>query len=115
MKILGTGEVVIGDNFHSGFGCLLITAEHNYDKGSAIPYDNTYINKNIVIEDNVWFGANVIILGGVRIGEGAIIQAGSIVVTDVPQCVIFGNPPAGLIKYRDVEYYFKLKGEKKFN
>lgn len=114
LTILGGGEVRIGNNFHSGPGCLLITAYHNYDKGDAIPYDNTYIYKKIIIENNVWLGANVTILGG-TIGEGAIIQAGSIIVKDVPKYAIVGNPPATVFKLRNIEHYEKLKEAKKFS
>lgn len=115
MKIHGRGRVDIGDNFHSGEECLLITEIHNYDHGKAIPYDDTYILKNIRIEDNVWLGARVIVLGGVTIGEGAIIQAGSVVVSNVPPCAIFGGHPARLIKYRDREHYMDLKEQGKFH
>lgn len=115
MKIVGKGKVTIGDNFHSGEECLMITDSHNYDTGKAIPYDNTYIIKDIIIEDNVWLGTRVIILGGVTIGEGAIIQAGSVVVSDVPKGAIFGGHPAKLIKYRDLDHYERLKKEKKFH
>ena len=114
MVISGCGQVIIGDNFHSGEGCLMIAQIHNYDKGKAIPYDEKYIPKNIVIEDNVWIGRRVIILGGVKIGEGAIIQAGSVVVGDIPRYAIAGGHPARVFKYRDIKHYKKLKKEKKF-
>lgn len=113
--IEGRGKVVIGDNFHSGPGCLLITQTHNYDKGQAIPYDSTYILKNIVIEDNVWLGSRVIVLGGITIGEGAIIQAGSCVVSDIPKYAIAGGHPAKVFKYRNTEHYEKLKRQGKFH
>jgi hypothetical protein len=45
MLILGEGDVTIGNNFHSGVGCIIITSYHNYDKGEAIPYDSTYFTK----------------------------------------------------------------------
>ena len=67
MDVIGSGRVFIGNNFHSGSGCLLITSNHNYDHGTKIPYDNTSVRKDIIIEDNVWLGARVIVLGGVRI------------------------------------------------
>lgn len=76
MEIQGSGNVFIGNNFHSGKENLIITHVHNYDYGKAIPYDDTYIQKDVCIEDNVWLGTRVIVLGGVTIGEGAIIQAG---------------------------------------
>ena len=114
MKIGGSGNVTIGDNFHSGMGCLMISEIHNYDTGTAIPYDDTFIAKDIFIEDNVWLGERVIILGGVTIGEGAIIQAGSVVVKDIPPLAIAGGHPAKVFKQRDEEHYRKLKEEKSF-
>lgn len=114
MVITGKGNVTIGDNFHSGQECMMITEAHNY-KGSAIPYDSTYIIKNIVIEDNVWLGSRVLILGGVTIGEGAIIQAGAVVVTDIPKYAIAGGSPAKVFKYRDKEHYERLKSQGKFH
>lgn len=115
MKVLGKGVVVIGDNFHSGSSCLIITHYHNYDNGNAIPYDNTYYHKDVTIGDNVWLGNNVTILGGVTIGEGAIIQIGSVVVSNIPPMAIAGGHPCRVYKYRNIDHYDKLKSEGKFN
>jgi len=115
MIINGGGNVVIGNNFHSGVECLMICQIHNYDKGTKIPYDSTYIYQNIIIEDNVWLGSRVIVLGGVKIGEGAIVQAGSVVVSDIPKYAIVGGHPAKVFKSRDVEHYKKLKEAGKFH
>ena len=114
MSMSGNGKIKIGNNFHSGPGCQIITSFHNYE-GLAIPYDDTFIDKPVTIEDNVWLGNNVIILGGVTIGEGAIIQAGSVVCTDVPECTIAGGHPAIPFKYRDKEHYKTLKKAKRFH
>lgn len=114
MRIQGCGVVTIGDYFHSGHSCQIITDVHNYE-GDAIPYDNTYIVKNVNIDDFVWIGNNVIILGGVNIGKGAIIQAGSVVVSDIPPMAIAGGHPAKVFKYRDSMHFEKLEMEGKFN
>lgn len=114
MSIKGNGHVYIGNNFHSGEGCLILTSNHNYN-GKAIPYDDTNINKDVVIEDNVWLGDRVIILGGVKIGEGVIIQAGAVVVNDIPALAIAGGNPAKIFKYRDAKHYWELKKLKKFH
>lgn len=114
LEVSGQGAVSIGSNFHSGPQCLLITQFHNYDHGTALPYDATYVLKPIVIEDNVWLGSRVIILGGVTIGEGAIIQAGSVVVSDVPACGIAGGHPAKVFKSRDRDHYARLKQQGRF-
>lgn len=54
-------------------------------------------------------------IGGVVIGEGAIIQAGSVVVSDVPDCAIAGGHPAKVFSYRNKEHYYQLKKEKRFH
>lgn len=114
LNIIGKGKVVFGDNFHSGVECMIITQNHNYE-GNAIPYDSTYIEKDVTIGDNVWFGNRVIVLGGVTIGEGAIIQAGAVVVKDIPPCAIAGGNPATVFNYRDKEHYYALKEQGKFH
>lgn len=93
---------------------MIITQNHNY-YGSAIPYDSSYVYKEITIGDCVWLGNRVTICGNVNIGEGAIIAAGAVVVKDVPPHAIVGGNPAKVIKYRDSEHYYKLKAEGKFN
>lgn len=113
MMITDGGKVVIGDNFHSGKNCMIIVKYHNYE-GKSIPYDNTYINKEVTIEDNVWLGHNVIILGGVTIREGSIIQAGSVVSSYIPPLSIAGGNPCKPFKKRNEDHYHKLKNQKKF-
>ncbi|EMR4103945.1 acyltransferase [Serratia marcescens] len=114
LTVVGKGGVTIGDNFHCGFGCVLITENHNHH-GNAIPYDNTYVIKDTHIGDNVWLGINVIVLPGVSIGEGAIIQAGSVVVKDIEPYAIAGGHPAKPFSQRDVAHYLQLKAEGKFH
>ena len=114
MEIGGCGTVKIGDNFHSGKACSIITQNHNYE-GEKIPYDSTFICKDVTIEDNVWIGNRVIILGGVTIGEGAIIQAGSVVVKSIPKYAIAGGAPAKVFGQRDIEHYVLLKEQKRFH
>jgi len=114
MRISGHGKVVIGNNFHSGENIRILTTFHNFDRGDAIPYDDTVYSKDVIIEDNVWLGESVMILGGVTIGEGAVIQARSVVCKDVPPLAIAGGHPAVMFKKRDEEHYYKLKSDGKF-
>lgn len=114
MFIGGRGCCYIGDNFHSGRMCQIMTDYHNYDKGEAIPYDKTYIVRDVHIKDNVWLGNRVTILLGVTLGEGCIIQAGSVVVNDIPPMAVAGGHPAKVFKYRDIDHYNKLKLQKSF-
>lgn len=114
IEIAGNGEVSIGNYFHSGSGCMIITQNHNYE-GEQIPYDSTYILKEVNIGDFVWLGSRVLIVGSVNIGEGAIVAAGSVVVKDVPPYAIVGGNPARILKYRDVKHFIELKQLGKFH
>jgi acetyltransferase-like isoleucine patch superfamily enzyme len=114
LTVSGGGTVRIGDNFHSGSEILMLTQNHDYDTGDAVPYGSAYVVKDITIEDNVWLGARVIVLGGVTIGEGAIVQAGSVVALDVPRCAIAGGHPARQFATRDIEHYERLVAEGRF-
>jgi acetyltransferase-like isoleucine patch superfamily enzyme len=114
MKIRGGGKVIIGNNFHSGTDCEIITQNHNFE-GEKIPYDDTYTYKDVNIGDNVWFGNRVIVLPGVSVGEGAIIQAGSVVVKDINACAIAGGHPAKEFSSRDKQHYYELKKQQLFH
>lgn len=114
MKIFGNGKVIIGNNFHSGKNIRILTTFHNFDKGTALPYDNTTYDRDVVIEENVWLGESVMILGGVTIGEGAVIQAGSVVCKDIPPLAVAGGHPAVPFKYRDKDHYNRLKNAGSF-
>ena len=114
MIIRGKGEVTIGDNFHSGSGCKMITSYHDYDNDDYIPYGNKIINKSIVIGKNVWLGDDVLVLGGVSIADGAVIQAGSVVTMNIGYCEIAGGAPAKAFKKRNILHYEKLCGLGKY-
>lgn len=115
MQILGRGNVKIGDNFHSGFGCMILTDNHNYKNSLMIPYDETIISKDVRIGDNVWFGNNVTILPGTILGEGVIVQNGSVVSGHFEDLSIIGGHPAKVFNKRNFEHYYKLKAENKFH
>jgi chloramphenicol O-acetyltransferase type B len=111
LQIAGSGEVRIGDNFHSGPECLILTSMHDYDHGESLPYSSMSVDKPVLIGDNVWFGSRVTVIGEVTIGEGAIVQAGAVVVSDVPECAIVGGNPARQFKTRNLEHYRALRDQ----
>lgn len=39
LKIQSHENIVIGNNFHSGIECIIITDIHNYGNDLGIPYD----------------------------------------------------------------------------
>lgn len=114
IAIHGAGGVTIGDNFHSGSGCRIITTNHDYDNGSSLPYGKEVVMKSVEIGDNVWLGKGVLVLPGCIFGEGAIIGARAVVAGTVePLGVAVGNP-ARVVKHRNAEHYERLKREERF-
>lgn len=114
VSIQGFGKVTIGNYAQLGTDILIISQNHNYDKGTAIPYDHGDILKDVEIGDFVWVGSRAVILPGSKIGEGAIIQAGAVVHGEIPPYAIAGGNPAKVFKYRDIEHFKKLKANKSF-
>lgn len=114
LRVIGDASLHIGDNFHCGQGCIIITENHNIH-GNAIPYDDTYVSKPVKISDNVWLGVNVIVLPGVTIGEGSVIQAGAVVVRDVSPLSICGGNPAVPFSSRDSDHYELMKQLNRFH
>jgi chloramphenicol O-acetyltransferase type B len=114
LEVRGGGAVSIGDNFHSGVGCRIYTANHNH-AGQALPYDSTFVVEPVSIGDNVWLGDDVVVLPGVTIGEGAIVQVRSVVVRDVPPLAVVGGHPAKPFGQREAERYRGLKAAGRFS
>lgn len=114
-RFIGYGGIKIGDGTIVAHQVEILTRNHNYDSVNleSIPYDKTYILKEVKVEDNVWIGSHVLILPGVSIGEGAVIGMGSVVTKDIPSFAVVGGNPAKILKYRNVERYNKLKSENK--
>jgi len=111
--IRGEGGLYIGDNTHISRNLVLYTINHNY-KGNLLPYDNTSINKKVIIEKNVWIGMNVVILPGSHIEEGCIIGAGAVVAGRIKKCSIYGASLGKVINKRDEKHYDYLNRNKKF-
>lgn len=110
--IYGRGGINIGDNVIIGPRITIHTVNHNFESNSLLPYDNKSFLKPVTINDNVWIASNVILVPGVTIGEGAVVASGSVVTKDVPKCSIVGGNPAKVIKYRNIDEYEKIKGQK---
>jgi len=100
---------------HIGRGCqigqetCILTIEHQYNGGQALPYDLVRLVKPVYLEDYVWTGTRVCIAPGVRIGEGAIVGMGSVVVQDVPPLAIVAGNPAQVLTYRSRADFDRLK------
>lgn len=106
----GNGRLVFGHHVICGDQLRIFTRNHNYES-TRLPFDTTWVTKDVFIDDYVWIGAQVIILPGTHIHEGAIIQAGSVVHGDIPACAIAGGNPAKAFSSRDRARFERLKAE----
>lgn len=105
--IKAEGGIVIGDNTHISRNLTMYSVNHNYN-GSLLPYDNSFVYKNIDIGKNVWIGMNVSIAPGSVIGDGCIIGMGTTVSGNTPPLSIVGSPKCVILKQRDKEHYDDL-------
>jgi acetyltransferase-like isoleucine patch superfamily enzyme len=88
------GEVLIGDNCHITYGCVILSHD-----GATKQYSPSDDGSGLVkIGNNVFIGVNSVIMRNVTIGENSIIGAGSVVTKDIPQDVIAMGNPAKVVK-----------------
>ncbi len=98
--LYGHGGLEIGDDVLIATSCVIIPANHNFDRLDVPINQQGLTCKGIQIEDNVWLGAHVTVLDGVRIGRGAVIGAGAVVTKDIPAEAIAVGVPARVIGSR---------------
>ena len=103
------GGLAIGDNTQISRNVTIYTASHDY-RGNAIPYDDQYVLKPVMIGQSVWIGMNVSIAPGVTIGDGAIVGMGTTVATDVPAGAVVVGAKARIVAGRDMKK-FRLLSE----
>lgn len=98
--ISGNGDVEIGNNVLIATQCVIISANHNFDRLDVPISEQGEEREKIVIEDDCWLGAGVKILAGVTIHKGSVIGAGSVVTHDVPPYSVVVGVPGKVIKSR---------------
>ena len=95
------GGLEINDNTQISRNVCVYTANHNI-AGNQIPYDQTYIEKKVIIGHSVWIGMNVCIVPGTIIGDGAIIGMGTTVSGEVPEGAIIVGAYSRQVGNRDM-------------
>ena len=116
-KILGNGELIIGNNTWVGHQGLIISSSKIMIGADVDIAPRVYIgtgtheinincnniagkgiSKDVQIDDGTWIGVNCTILPGLYIGKKNIITAGSIVTKSTTKENMYGGIPAKLIK-----------------
>lgn len=96
----GNGGIEIGDNVRIATQCVIVSANHNFDKKDIPITLQGETAQKIIIEDDCWLGAGVKVLSGIRIGKGSVIGAGSVITHDVPPYSVVVGVPGKIIKER---------------
>lgn len=109
--ISSMGGVHIGNYVGIGQRSMIISFQHGYRSGKAIPYDDSVLLQPVVIRDYAWLGWGVMVLPGIEIGEGSIVGVGALVTKDVPaRAIVLGNP-ASIVGYRSEDHFERCKAE----
>ncbi len=109
----GRGGLIVGDNAHFSREVTIYTTNHNHE-GENLPYDHTYIGKEVIIGKNVWIGMHVRITPGVTIGDGAIIGMGAVISKNVKEGEIVVTGVQRTIGKRNWIDYLQKKKLKKY-
>lgn len=95
-------KIEIGDYVNIGASCLIMDSNfHSTDWKDRLDKTTDLRKKKdapIKIGNLVFIGARSIICKGVTIGDKSIVAAGSVVISDIPECQIWGGNPAKFIK-----------------
>ena len=104
------GGITIGDNTQISRNVLIYSSNHDVN-GGAIPYNDQYVNKAVIIGKSVWIGMNVVITPGIKIGDGAIIGMGTVISKDVPAGAVVVGAQQRIVKQRDMKKFRPLEEE----
>ncbi len=96
LTIHGNGVVMIGDNCDVAPDVTFLTGGHRiggHDRRAGL--GERY---QITIGSGVWLGARSTCCGEISVGDGSVVAACACVVGDVPEDVLVGGVPAGVIR-----------------
>ncbi|WP_457595744.1 acyltransferase [Hydrogenimonas sp.] len=104
----GNGHVTIDHCTIIGPKVTIITANHHFEGGDMLPFDNVMTTKRVIIGPYCWLGRGVTLLPGTTIGKCCVVAAGSVVHGKIEDFSIIGGNPAQLIRFRNKDEAEKL-------
>lgn len=93
--LFGAGEIVAGDRFGCGPGCMIFSSRDDHEQPRA---PRGHVFSPVTFGDDVLLFAGVIVGPGVTVGSGAIVGAGSVVLSDVPGGTLVAGSPARAVR-----------------
>lgn len=107
------GGLDIGSNTQISRNVCIYTANHNIS-GAMIPYDDSYVERPVLIGRSVWIGMNARIPPGVTIGDGAVVGMGTVVSCNVPEGAIIVGSPSRVVGCRDMNEFQNKEAKELF-
>lgn len=107
------GKLTIGNNLQISRNVLIFTSNHGIDS-TAIPYDQSFNYKPVIIGNSVWIGMNVTIAPGTTIEDGAVIGMRTVVSGHIPKEAIVVGSKHRIIGHRDIDEFNKKDLELKY-
>jgi acetyltransferase-like isoleucine patch superfamily enzyme len=97
--VYGHGGTNIGDHTLVAAHCVIIPANHSFERHDLIA-SQPLTMRGIVVGAGCWLGCGVRVLDGVNIGDGSVIGAGSVVNRDIAPFSVAAGVPCRVIKKR---------------
>ena len=94
----GSGQLVVEDEVVIGPYTIIATAIHKFKNGS-VRFGGS-VRAPVKIGRGTWIASHVVVTSGATIGEGNLVCAGAVVTKSMPDNVMVGGVPAGIIKER---------------
>lgn len=95
-------QLIAGGGIELRDGCLIAPrvciATVNHDVNHRHRF---FTYHRVIIGRNAWLCTNATICPGVTVGENSVVAAGAVVTRDVPDNVVVGGNPAGIIRRLD--------------
>jgi acetyltransferase-like isoleucine patch superfamily enzyme len=106
-KIIGRGDVYIGDNVSITYGVMLITSsdtpQGRYMSDCCSDDERQVFTGDIIIKDGAYIGSGAKIMPNVIIGENAVIGANAYIDKDVPDNTIVIPKQELIFKKREID------------
>ena len=96
------GKITIKKGVILSSWVTILSSSHNFKNPKYLPFDNSDISNEVVINEGAWLAWGCTILPGVNIGKNSVVSAKSVVTKDVPENSIVAGIPAKIIGKRNI-------------
>jgi len=93
VTVVAQHSIKIGDD--TQIGDFTAVYDSNYHR---VDPEHDVLCAPVVIGANVWLGRGTVVLPGSNIGDHTVVAAGSVVIGDLPSCVLAAGNPAQVVR-----------------